>query len=72
MQRTQKKSKTPPMVVRGTRLPKEEAAEMNQIAKMLKRTVSDILRTAWTEHVANHNLRKALAESKAKRKSKAK
>ena len=71
MQRTQKKSKTPPMVVRGTRLPKEKAVEMSQIAKMKKRTVSDILRTAWTEYIANHNLREVLAEAKAKRKSKA-
>lgn len=64
--------KRPAMIPFTSRIPEDEAEIAIALAKLYGCYAADLIRTAWTEYIANHNCREVLAEAKAKRKSKAK
>lgn len=62
-----------PMVPFTSRIPEDEAEIAIALAKLFGCYAADLIRTAWTEYIANHNCREVLAEAaKKQRKSKAK
>lgn len=44
------------MVPHGLRVPEDEAKILAKTAKRLETTCAALLRTAWSEYIANHNL----------------
>lgn len=62
-----------PMVPFTSRIPEDEAEIAIALAKLYGCHAADLIRTAWTEYIANHNCREVLAKAaKKQRKSKAK
>lgn len=64
----------PAMVAFTSRIPEDEAEIAIALAKLHGCYAADLIRTAWTEYINNHNCREVVAQAKAKkqRKSKAK
>lgn len=51
-----KSNKSKAMDLFATRLPKSYGRLIKRLARKEKKTVADLLRTAWTEYVLVHNL----------------
>lgn len=47
----------PAMVPYGLRIPEDEAEILRKTANRLKCKGADLLRTAWSEYIINHNLK---------------